>query len=352
MKQNTLCRALGVGMAALALGAGAVPAAAQMRVRMSQDTLVRAELGDRISSRDARVGDRVMARVDDRDRSDFPPGTRFDGRVTEVIRARRGQPATIDMAFDRATLPNGRDLAIRGELASLADDDVRTTADGRLESRRRSGRDSFEWKWVGYGAGGGAVLGQVFGGAPLKGGIIGALGGAIYSYLNKDEDRDYRDLTLTPGTEFGIRLAQPVEFSSRPEWRGGRYRQNVLGSRSEYRFGPDTRVLFDGRQISFGEDRPVLLDGIEYVPLRPIADAAGWRYFHDSGETSFTLRTDRGDLRAYERDRFFTRGGARIDLADPAILRGGEIYVPVSFLSQAGDLRVEHNGDRLELSLR
>src|SRR5690606_35021591 len=112
------------------------------------------------------------------DRSGFPRGTRFEGVVTEVARAGKNEPGVLDVEFRRAILPDGRAMAISGELAGLGDDDVRRRSDGRLESRHSSRKEKFDAKWVGYGAAGGAVLSTIFGGGFLKGALLGGLGGA------------------------------------------------------------------------------------------------------------------------------------------------------------------------------
>ena len=80
------------------------------------------------------------------------------------------------------------------------------------------GRKKFDWKWVGYGAGGGAVLGTIFGGNLLRGALLGGLGGAVYSYLNRDKNREFKDVELSRGTEFGIRLDNRVAFADRTDY--------------------------------------------------------------------------------------------------------------------------------------
>lgn len=218
--------------------ASSTPALAQRgQVVIPQNTVVRATLDDRLSSRDARVGDRFMARISPDDYSGFPQGTRFEGTVTEVGRPTSSRPGVLDVKIHRAILPDGRMVQATGFLASLEDGDLRRTGRGRVESRRRGSDGKFEWKWVGIGAGGGLVLGSIFGNAPLKGILLGGLGGAIYSYLNKnkgskDRRNDYRDVDLTRGTEFGIRMHDRVVFNDSPSYRysdGGRFDERYDG---------------------------------------------------------------------------------------------------------------------------
>lgn len=192
---------------------GAVrPAVAANQRVVPADTVVRVELEEGLSSRTARVGQTFMATLDQEDRSGFPEGTRFEGTVAQVTHATKEQPATLDVKFRRAFLPGGSPIAISGGLASLDEKDVSRTSSGRLASRSRKGK--FEAKWVGYGAAGGAVLSTILGGSFLKGALIGAAGGAAYSYLKKEKGRKHRrEVELDAGTDFGIRLANRVAFN-------------------------------------------------------------------------------------------------------------------------------------------
>lgn len=189
----------------------------QEQIVIPPNTVVRVELDQRISSATARVGDHFTARVDEDDRSHFPQGSRLEGRITQVQKATKDKPGLIDMRIDRAVLPDGATVPVNGSLSSLDEEHVRRTKDGRLEAKRGAKSGKFDLKWVGIGAAGGAVLGQVLGdGNLLKGALVGALGGAVYSYLNKDKARgDFRDVDLAAGTEFGVRLNQRVAFADR-----------------------------------------------------------------------------------------------------------------------------------------
>jgi len=380
----SLRAALPVLLAAVGV-VGAREAAAQREQRIiPQDTVVRVRLDDRITSRTAAVGDRFVATVSGEDRSGFPEGTRMHGTVTEVQRASDNQPGVVDMRFRRAVLPDGSSVQVEGRLASLSEEDVRRTRDGRLATRKRSAK--FEPKWVGYGAGAGAVLATIFGGSFLKGALLGGLGGAVYAYLNKDKDRNgdrnadreaYREVELAPGTEFGVRLTQEVAFADRPNYRytarddrldderpdpdrrrpdderpdpdRRRPAERVLGDRSEYRYGPTT-VMFNGRRVEFGELRPVNINGTLYLPLRPIAQAANMRYDHRAGDDHFTLRTREGMVEAYTGEtELSVRNQPEVTLSAAPMAIDGEVYVPTEYLNRVADMRV--NWDRRNMRL-
>jgi len=188
------------------------------------DTVVKLELDDKLSSRDAARGDRFTATLADDDHSGFPEGTTFEGIVTEVRRSTKSQPGILDMKIQRAVLPGGRAVGVNGTLASLEDDDVRRSTNGRLEARRSGGKNKFDAKWVGYGAAGGAVLSTVFGGKLGKGAIMGALGGAAYAYLNKGKGKNsYSEVELSRGTDFGIRMHNRVAFQDSSSFRYATY---------------------------------------------------------------------------------------------------------------------------------
>ena len=238
-------RAVAPLMAGVLALSAAAPAVAQGSARRSvpQNTVVRVKLADALSSRTSRVGDRFMARLSDRDYSGFPQDTRFEGTVTQVQRPTASRPGLLDMKVHRAIMPDGRMVAATAFLASLDDGDVTRVGRGRLESRTRSRGDRFDWKWVGYGAAGGAVLGEIFGGSFLKGALLGGLGGAVYSYINRDKGRrgDFRDVELERGQEFGIRLHEPVVFNDNRSYRYARYEEDDSDDRYRHRSDVEER---------------------------------------------------------------------------------------------------------------
>ena len=365
---NACMRGMTVPVLVAALGLTGVRGAAAQRgsVDIPEDTVVRVKLSDRLSSRDARVGDRVAARVANTDRSGFPDGTRLEGEVTEVQRSTDKKPGVVDMDFRRALLPDGRTVSIDGRLASLSEEDLRRGADGRTMARRNNSGSKFEPKWVGYGAGAGAVLATVFGGSFLKGALLGGLGGAVYGYLNKDKSRrDFRDVSLDEGTEFGVRLRDRVAFDDRDNYRytfrPGETDERVLGDREERVFGdrePYRRtpasVRLNGRTIQFDEARPQSVNGTLFVPLRAIAEAANMRYTYREGDETFVLQTANGPVRGTVGEVTLRGRGVRSqqnELLEAPMRMNGEIYVPLDFLTQVMDLRADWNrqGGRLDL---
>jgi len=353
-------------LGALALLGTHEASAQSRRVTVPENTVVRVRLDDKLSSRTAMRGDRFTATLADEDRSGLPSGTRFEGVLSEVRRSTREEPGVLDMDFRRVILADGASMPVVGTLASLADDDVRRSSDGRLEARRNdSSGGKMQTKWVGYGAGAGAVLATVFGGGFLKGALLGGLGGAVYGYLNKDKDRggrNFSEVDLAQGQEFGIRLNQQIAFADNGRYRFTRNdrldraddrfdrtdvrpgRDRVLGRREELRFG-STAVRVNGRAVDFTDVRPMNVNGVLYVPLRPIAEAANMRFDHFAGAENFTLTTPGGPVRGTVGERnTLSRGAATDTLNDAPMSIDGEVYVSTEYLSRVADLRV--NWDR------
>jgi hypothetical protein len=356
-------RRIAVPLILLALAlAGTRGASAQGEVVIPAETVIRLELDQRLSSATARVGDTFAAVLSRQDTSGFPDGTRFQGEVTEVQRFEKNErPGMLDVRFRRAFLPDGQRVNLDGRLASLADEDVRRTDDGRIEARPTGGRRRTDWRWAGYGAAGGAVLSALLRGNILRGALLGGVGGAIYSVLGSRREREtYRDVDLPRGTEFGMLVQQRVAFAGRPDYRytarqaflagNNNNAEQVAGGREEFRYGPTT-VRLNGQDVNLGETRPINVDGTLYVPLAPIAQAANLRLQHRAGADRFTLQTPSGPARAFAGDPTVRGSGQPLELERPPHMFDGTIYVPIEYLSRVAGLGVQWNraDQRLDL---
>lgn len=382
-------------LAGPALAAPAVPARTALARRIvPQDTLVLVKLEQALSTRTSRKNQPFRAVVSDQDSSGLPHGTVFVGTVTEAARATKKRPGTLGVTFRKAFLPGGTPLAVKGALASLEEKDVERSSDGRLVSRHSRNR-KFDLKWVGYGAGAGLVLSGIFGGDMLEGALLGALGGAAYSYVNKEKARKKStDVELARGTEFGIRLLGPTAFHPSPRYDYGtvhtasttpyvpsrttrtrdRYvdarddrartrdrdvdarddrsstRDRTAVRRTPGRSGPAI-VRVNGRSVLFADARPVTLDGVLFVPLRDVADEAGLRFARESGSRSFTLRTSSGEARGTVGSVDAELDGRTVRLDHAPALLNDDIYVEASFLRDAAGLRATWDAERGQLDL-
>lgn len=177
------------------------PPAAPLTLTVPNGTQLSLALTSPLTSKTAKVGDTVSARVTQdvrvNDRVAIAAGTTVAGQVTDVISgsSKIGGVPTLGLRFERLELPGGADLPIDGTLTQKGKSDT--------------GRDTA--KIVG-GAAAGAILGnQVKGGDKGKvlGGLLGGAIGAVAAQKTGTE------VTLAEGTEFAITLNAPVEITRR-----------------------------------------------------------------------------------------------------------------------------------------
>ena len=91
---------------------------------VSQASNVSAELAQKIDSKNAKVGDEVVARTTSAaqlEGTKLPKGTRLMGKVTEVqAKSREQHDGQLAFAFDRAVLRDGREIPIHASLRSIS----------------------------------------------------------------------------------------------------------------------------------------------------------------------------------------------------------------------------------------
>jgi hypothetical protein len=126
-----------------------------------------AELTQKVSSKNARVGDEVVARTTSTAQlaggTRLPKGTKLMGKVTEVeSRSGAQRDGHLAFAFDRAVLHDGRQIPIHAALDSISEAPAVSTMAG--------GSDEF--------AGGGAPV-ALSGGGRASGGLLGGGGVAV-----------------------------------------------------------------------------------------------------------------------------------------------------------------------------
>jgi len=271
------------------------PGYSTRQMSLPEGTVLKAELNDRISSVDSHPGDRFRGTLQpDQYDTGLPSGTQVEGTVTAVRRASDKEPGTIDVEFTTLRTPDGRTYPITASLTSLDADSVQRNSSGRLEARGRSSKDKN--KFIGYGAGAGALIGALSRGNLLTSALLGAAGGYLYGQLNKDKASNgrYSDVNLKAGTEFGVRVDRdivatlPYNRSTTYDTRTSRYNdqtQRPYDRRSGTSAGTradDIRVQVNDRDVRFGADRPFMASGRVMVPLASVLESAGYRYNYDS----------------------------------------------------------------------
>jgi hypothetical protein len=313
-------------------------------------TVLMVRLDDRLNSAEARPGQRVTATVrGEEDHSGLPEGSGVEGVVRAAQPASQSRPGVLDVDFTGLSLPNGQVYPIHGSLTSLDTKSVTRTASGRLVSKR--GSKSERMKFIGYGAGAGALIGLLTGGNLLKDALLGGAGGYLYDQLKKDKPQGrYRDVNLKEGAEFGVRLDQRFAYlpvsDQRPDG-SDRYDEptaprNPLGGRSDGNRLDRSRsdragiaVVADDRRVNFGAIRPMRVDSRVMVPVTPVMKATGTRYQYDRLAGKITTTGDERKVSATLNSSVAWVDGDRVSLGAPVRLIQGALYVPERFLELA-----------------
>jgi hypothetical protein len=341
------------------------PGYSTRQMSLPEGTVLKAELNDRISSVDSRPGDRFRGtlRPDQYD-TGLPSGTQVEGTVTAVRRASDKEPGTIDVEFNMLRTPDGRTYPITASLTSLDADSVQRNSSGRLEARKSSSTKD-KTKFIGYGAGAGALIGVLSRGNLITSALLGAAGGYLYGQLSKDKaaNGSYSDVNLKTGTEFGVRVDRDVvatlasDRSTRYGTQSSRYNDQTLRPNDQRTSGyttnraDDIRVMVNDRDVRFGADRPFMASGRVMVPLATVLESAAYRYNYDSRDRAVTVYSSRGDSRLIIGENYATVDGRRVRLDMPAQRIDGVIYVPAQFLEEATDIRTDWDADQRILRL-
>ena len=180
-------------------------------MRIDSGTVIPFRLNDRLTSDRSRKGDTFTAELDNEDRQSYqglPRGTVLEGHA-DVTRERRDDtPGVLGLAFDNIRLPDGRKIRIYGTLIGLDDKSV-VNEKGRWVSR--PGAKTDDLKYVGYGAGGGALLAIATKGNVLTTTLIGGALGFLFDEIQRDKSKS-SDVIAEIGKRFGVRLTRDFSF--------------------------------------------------------------------------------------------------------------------------------------------
>ena len=185
-------------------------------VALRPGTVVAVHLEDSLSSKDSQKGDRFVVTVDDSKSQDdwrsdaLPAGSKIKGYVRSVTPRKDKHPGTLDLAFDRLLLPDGRSMSIQGALISLDNKSVTKDKHGLLVANK--GHSTNRLTYVGYGAGAGALVAIIASRKNvLEDSLIGAGAGLLFGALDKGKSPS--DVNLKAGTQMGVRLDSSVAYS-------------------------------------------------------------------------------------------------------------------------------------------
>lgn len=185
-------------------------------VNLSSGSVIPFKLEKPMSSSNVAMGDKFTAMLDTGDNSHYqnlPKGTLLEGHV-DLVRPKTGDtPGVLGLAFDRLRMPSGSQFPIYGSLIGLDSKSVENL-DGRLTAKPGAKKDNL--RYVGYGAGGGALVAILTRGNILTNALIGGALGFLLGEIQKDPSRS-RDVSLDTGAPFGVRLTRDMQF--RPEMK-------------------------------------------------------------------------------------------------------------------------------------
>lgn len=180
-------------------------------IHLSAGTVIPFMLQKPLNSKDTTVGETFTAILDtgnDSHYQNMPKGSILEGHV-DLVRPKTGDtPGVLGLAFDRIRLPNGTSAPIHGSLIGLDSKSVENL-NGRLTAKPGSKNDNL--KYVGIGAGGGALVAILTKGNILTNALIGGALGLLFGELQKNPSQS-RDVTLASGAPFGVLLNQNMEI--------------------------------------------------------------------------------------------------------------------------------------------
>ncbi len=212
---------------------GGMQVAAARTISVPEGAVVPVQIEQSLSSATARVGQTFTASVISRrlGDSEFPAGTKIEGRVIEARPSENGQPGVLDFDWTGAILPDGTRVPLRGQLTALDSTNVQMTG-GRIVAP--GARSDNKLKVIGVGAGAGFVLGRVLKTNSTATTILGAAGGYLFG---KARDRKAQEATLSAKTTLGVRLSNPLRYADPNDYAN--YRASFL------RVGTDNQTDYD-----------------------------------------------------------------------------------------------------------
>ncbi len=189
-----------------------VPTMRTTTATMASGTVIPVKINSDLSSDGSVAGDKFEATISTHNSDSYqglPEGTVIEGHV-DAARAKTSEaPGVLSLAFDRVRLPGGRNFDVHGVLIGTDDKSVENR-DGRLVARDSASKDN-NIKFVGIGAGAGALLSVVTKGNFLTDTIIGGALGYLFGQTQKDTSK-FNNVNLHSGTEFGVRLIRDLTF--------------------------------------------------------------------------------------------------------------------------------------------
>ena len=188
-------------------------ALAQTNLSLPAGTAMKVKLEKTLSTSSNQSGDPFSGRVTEAvvlgGKTVIPIGATVQGRVTKVNEPRRisGKP-TIGIFPETVVLPNGERYMLN---AALVDTSLGHGTDVNDEGQfKGTGHDGKDLTEIGFGTGGGMLVGGLIGGGKglLIGGTIGATA-TVDHWLGK-----HRSAEIPAGTELVLELSRPLAMTT------------------------------------------------------------------------------------------------------------------------------------------
>jgi hypothetical protein len=174
-------------------------------------TVIPVTLSEELSSSDSRKGDKFVVSVDTKNEDDYagiPAGSKLSGSVVQSTAHTGDKPGTLELAFDKLILPNGKSVRIEGSTYSLDGKELEKNEDGVMIAKNK--KQDNRAVYAGYGAGAGILIGLLDNGRlDLGKALLGGLLGLGVGSVEKPKEKP-TDVVLKKGMALGVRLNHSV----------------------------------------------------------------------------------------------------------------------------------------------
>ena len=174
-------------------------------------SVVPVKLDDNLSSDNSRVGDKFTATIDTNGSDDYfglPQGTKVQGHVSFAQPRQSDTPGVLGLSFDNILMSNGQKVPITASIIGLDKNSVINDNGRIVVNPNNQKRDDL--KYVGTGAGAGALIALVTKGNLVTNAVIGGALGYLYeTLLNKPKSSN---VNLNRGTALGVRFDQEARI--------------------------------------------------------------------------------------------------------------------------------------------
>lgn len=103
------------------------------------------------------------------------------------------------------------------------------------------------------------------------------------------------------------------------------------------------KVLVDGEEVKFGTAGPRAIGGATMVPFRPLFEALGANVEYDLVHKIVKANKENNEIELQIGERIGKKNGAEITMGNPPVLIKGVTYVPLRFVAEALEAKVDYD---------